>query len=409
MASPRPAVRRSRPQPPTTAPRPIAAAISWRAAAIVLAGMLAYANSLSAPFIFDDNATVVQNTHIRDWHPAVALLLFGLVQRTVSPPSRPGGTEVPRRDGGPREGRRSPGGTEVANVAFAVAFLWVLHPLNSEVVDYVTQRTESMMALFYLLTLYCAVRAAGQRRTDRWTIAAVACCAAGMACKESMVTAPIMVALYDRVFLYTSARQALRERWRLYAGLAATWIILAVLVSSGPRAYSAGFQAGVSSWTYLLNQSVMIARYLRLAVWPQSLVLSYGDPRPLSLADVLPSAILVVALLTATVVALVRRPRIGFLGAWFFITLAPTSSIVPIVTEVGAERRMYLPLIGLIALAVVAIAPRLRKAGAVTVLAVVSAALLSATVSRNREYRSALDIAETTFARWPTPFSETMV
>src|SRR6266542_3377164 len=141
MASPRPAVRRSRPQPPTTAPRPIAAAISSRAAAIVLAGMLAYANSLSAPFIFDDNATVVQNTHIRDWHPAVALfparemptagrpivnvsfavnymlgglnvtgyrvtnigihvlcalVLFGLVQRTVSPPSRPGGTEVPR-------------------------------------------------------------------------------------------------------------------------------------------------------------------------------------------------------------------------------------------------------------------------------------------------------------------------
>ena len=43
--------------------------------------------------------------------------------------------------------------------SFAVALIWVLHPLNSEAVDYLTQRTESMMALFYLLTLYASVRA----------------------------------------------------------------------------------------------------------------------------------------------------------------------------------------------------------------------------------------------------------
>ena len=39
-------------------------------------------------------------------------------------------------------------------------------------------------------------------------------CAAGMACKESMATAPLMIVLYDRVFLFDSLRQALRERWR---------------------------------------------------------------------------------------------------------------------------------------------------------------------------------------------------
>jgi protein O-mannosyl-transferase len=61
----------------------------------------------------------------------------------------------------------------------------------------------------------------------------------------------------------------------------------------------------------------------------------------------------VVALLGATIAALIRRPPLGFLGASFFITLAPTSSVVPIATEVGAERRMYLPLIPLVVLAVV--------------------------------------------------------
>ena len=57
-------------------------------------------------------------------------------------------------------------------------------------------------------------------------------------------------------------------------------------------------------------------------------------------------------MLGGTVVALVRWPAIGFLGAMFFLTLAPTSSIVPIASEVGAERRMYLPLAALVVLAV---------------------------------------------------------
>ena len=43
-----------------------------------------------------------------------------------------------------------------------------------------------------------------------------------------------------------------------------------------------------------------------------------------------------------------KRPRLGFLAAWFFVILAPTSSVLPIVSEVAAERRMYLPLLAVI-------------------------------------------------------------
>src|SRR6185436_12269087 len=111
-----------------------------------------------------------------------------------------------------------------------------------------------------------------------------------------------------------------------------TWLITAALMWSGPRIHSAGFAAGVSPWTYLMNQTVMIARYLRLAVWPRSLVLAYGIPLPLSVGDVVVPALLIVGLLALTAVALVRRPLLGFLGLWFFVTLAPTSTIVPIAT-----------------------------------------------------------------------------
>ena len=62
--------------------------------------------------------------------------------------------------------------------------------------------------------------------------------------------------------------------------------------------------------------------------------------------------IAVIALGVVVLVLLARRRHAGFLGAWCFITLAPTSSIVPIATEVGADRRMYLPLAGLVVLLV---------------------------------------------------------
>src|SRR5439155_17727388 len=224
-----------------------------------------------------------------------------------------------------------------------------------------TQRTESMMALFYLLTLFLVARpfqgrVRGPERPAphlRYPHAfAIGACALGMACKESMVTAPVMVVLYDRVFLFDSITQAFRSRWALYGGLAATWIVLAAVNWSGSRVHSAGFSTGISPWTYLLNQAVMIVRYLRLAIWPRSLVLAYGTPQPVTLVDVLPYALVVLALLAATAVALWRRPALGFLGAWFFVTLAPTSTIVPIATEVGAERRMYLPLVAVVTIVV---------------------------------------------------------
>jgi tetratricopeptide (TPR) repeat protein len=236
--------------------------------------------------------------------------------------------------------------------------------------------------------------------------------------------------LYDRIFRYSSFRASMASRWPLYAGLLSTWTILAVLQSTGPRMYSAGFSSGVSPWTYLLNQTRMIARYLRLAVWPDALVLNYGEPLNLALADVWPQAVLVVLLAVLSAFALMRRPAIGFAGAWFFITLAPTSSIVPIATEVGAERRMYLPLIALTVIAAAAglwlaqeLYARVRpdpgpdRGGqgqavpttAVAALVLVIGTFAAATMHRNQEYLSPLVLAETSYERWPTPVAHHMV
>jgi tetratricopeptide (TPR) repeat protein len=446
--------------PPGSPARPqgvsgILGGFGW-AAIIVCSGVAVYWNSLTAPFLFDDELSIVNNPQIRQLadlvrvlsppvstpvagrplvnlsfavnyalggldvrgyhlfnlgvHLLAALVLFGIVRRTLDLPAVQ--AEL---------GRRSVG------LAAACALIWSLHPLQTEVVDYVTERSESMMGLLYLLTLYSSIRATTGHRATRWGIAAVLFCACGMACKESMVTAPFMVALYDRVFLFDSVRDSVRARWRLYAGLAATWLVLAWLMRLGPRSDSVGVSLGTSPWTYLLNQIPMIARYLRLTVWPRFLVFDYGLPQPLALHDVLPGGVFIVCLMLASAALLAIRPRLGFLTAWFFITLAPTSSVVPIVTEVGAERRMYLPLAGLVVLGVIAacslatniatrgwlpgLPPDLHRrlpgvpcplrTGGILALTCLCGILAAGTVLRNREYASRLSIARTLVERRP--------
>ena len=87
------------------------------------------------------------------------------------------------------------------------------------------------MGLFYLLTLYCAIRASDGPRQGWWAAAAVVACAAGMGTKETMVTAPLMVALWDYLFGGSEKGRPAGIRWRLVGALAATWLLLAFLVS----------------------------------------------------------------------------------------------------------------------------------------------------------------------------------
>ena len=155
-----------------------------RAAVIVFAAVVVYANSLSAPFIFDDQVAIVDNPAIRSlsgaWSQprntplagrpvagltfalnfaanevdaaayratnisiliACALLLFGLVRRMLAL------SHLHARFGG-----------AASDLAFAVALVWVVHPLTTDAVTYITQRTESLMALCYLITLYASLR-----------------------------------------------------------------------------------------------------------------------------------------------------------------------------------------------------------------------------------------------------------
>jgi protein O-mannosyl-transferase len=411
---------------------------SWHCvAALVVFGGLAYANSLDGAFIFDDLIGVRDNPDIRrlwslsllrsDWGES-SLLGRPLVAATFAINYAIDGLNVRGYHIGNivvhilcalmwfaliRRVRDSVG------FAFVCASLWLLHPLNTEVVDYIGQRTESMMALFYLLTVYASVRAHTSARPGRWLAAAVVASALGTLSKQSMITVPVAVALVDMTMFYDSPRTALRSRWRFYAAIAAaSWIVVAVTVAVTPPARSVGFSAGPSPWVYLLNQSVMLTRYLMLSVWPRELVVNYGYPHPYTLADVLPQMLFISGLFVLTLVALRYRPKLGLLGGWFFLTLAMTSSFAPIANEVGAERRMYLPLMALVVLGVIPfarLAAHILRAGRVSVRAVwltcvvlwaaAATALAAGTRDRNQDYSSPLQLARIDFERWPVAYT----
>jgi tetratricopeptide (TPR) repeat protein len=267
--------------------------------------------------------------------------------------------------------------------------------------------------------VYASVRAHAAARPGRWLAAAVIASALGSVCKQSMVTVPLAVLLVDYTLFFQSLQAAWRSRWRFYVAIAAaSWLVVLVTVLVSPPGRSVGFASGPSPWVYLLNQSVIITRYLRLTVWPRGLVADYGYPLPFTLTDVLPEMLFISGLFVLTAVALRYRPKLGLLGGWFFVTLALTSSVAPIANEVGAERRMYLPLAALVVLGVSPFArladhiARIRPArsrtaaiAGVGLWVAVATALAAGTVARNRDYSTRIRLARTNFERWPTGYT----
>ena len=400
---------------------------------LVLAALAAYSNSFSGPFVFDDLPAIVDNPTIRHlWPPGGAL----------SPP--PGGATV--------------SGRPILNISFAlnhaisgesvwsyhafnllvhvgagltlfgilrrvladrpvilpfgIALVWMLHPLQTESVTYIVQRAESLMGLFYLLTLYCFVRYAEGDQAGRnlWGLLCVGACLVGMATKEVMVSAPLIVVLYDRTFVSGTFSGAWKRHRRLYLGLGFTWLVLVLDVLSTPgRGGTAGFQTGLPWFLYLLAQFPAIFHYLRLAAWPHPLVFDYGTTLAWAPAISIPEALVVVLLLLGTILALFRAPRLGFAGAAFFALLAPSSSVLPVITEVAAEHRMYLALAPVLTLVACVghdltrrfFAGRFPAWACGAVLAGVAVALGCLTFSRNAVYRSELTLWEDTVAKLP--------
>ena len=408
--------RRDRPSP--SPPARIASPNIGLAAAIIAgAALIAYANTLSAPFIFDDTNAITHNPSIRSWstalfppvaagsaagrplvnlsfalnyalggervegyhvvnlliHLAAGLTLFGLVRRTLLQPLL-----------------RERWGAVAFRVAFFSALLWTVHPLLTESVTCLAQRSESLLGLWFLLMFYCLVRAAEPEGSHRWLAGSFVACLFGMFTKEVMVVAPVLAVFFHVLLIDGSWRAAWMRHRRFFLLLAATWGPLVFLVwQNRTRDGAAGFGLGISSWDYALTQCRAIIHYLALSFWPHPLVMDYGRTVAQGVGEVWPQMLLLAMLAGITVAAVLKKVPAAFAGVWFFAILAPSSSVVPLITQTIAEHRMYLPLAGVIVLTVTG-AHALAGRRSFIALAAIAVVLMMASMRRNEVYRTAL-------------------
>ena len=343
--------------------------------------------NLSMAINYAWDGTAVRSYHVTNLllHVVSAGLLLGIARRTLQ--SAPVAERFQRAS---------------TPLATSIALLWAVHPLSSEAVVYLTQRTELVMGLLLLLTLYCCIRGwSSERWGNVWFAAAVGACALGMGSKEIMVSAPLLVLLYDRTFVSGTFRRALATHRQLYIMLAATWWVLVFLVAQGTRSHSVGYDFGITAWDYLRTQAGVILHYLRLCFWPAPLLIAYGFHLEHDWTVWLPRGLAVATVLGWTALALKRCWGLGFVGSWFFLILAPTSTVLPIASELIAERRMYLPLAAVVSVVVIFAYEVLVQAGTrqtarvglgVAGLIITCAALAGITIERVGDYRNEQEI-----------------
>jgi len=408
---------------------------------LALAIFLVYSNSFNGPFQYDDFNDVLDNPSIRHlWplkdvffipgngfvtrpvanltfainfatgglkplhyhitnltiHICASLAFLGVLRRTLSLPT------LKERFSG-----------QTSTLSIIVAVCWSLHPLLTESVAYITQRYESLMGLFVFLTFYCLLRTVDSPSSLKWGALASLSCLLALGSKEVAVSVPILVLLFDRTFMAGSFRRAWQERRSLYIGLALAWIgFVYMQLHSGQRSF-AGFGLAMPWWRYALNQPAVILHYLRLAVWPHPLNFDYFWPVAKKWYELLPGFMVIGSLLILTVWAMIRKPKVAFLSIFFFLILAPTSSVMPIL-DLAVEHRMYLPLAPVVVCIVLMIRyvfgpnrvdqfikPQVKRIIALIVVASSISALAAMTYLRNEDYQDPIDLWRDAVAKSP--------
>jgi protein O-mannosyl-transferase len=345
---------------------------------ILISGIVVYFNSFNGVFIFDDSICVTDALEIRTlfppwdamfggihyprpiaglsfainyaisgldiWsyhlfnliiHMTAGLALFGILVVTLN---------------------RTPYKDISSILALVISLIWLVHPLQTESVTYITQRYESLMGMFFLLSVFCyTLSSRSSGRKTFWQGLSILFCYLGAGTKQVAALIPIIVLFYDRTFITQSFKDTLSRSWRYLLILFSSWIPLLIIGITAKPFDWAGFDMEVvTPWKFAVSEFGVIVHYMKLAFWPDNLVFDYFWQLADTPAKIIPFALIILALVLLSLRGLVKNHPFGFLGISFFSLLAPTSSIMPL-SDLAADHRMYLPLVPVITISVLTI------------------------------------------------------
>ncbi|MFY9344521.1 MAG: tetratricopeptide repeat protein [Planctomycetota bacterium] len=244
-------------------------------------------------------------------------------------------------------------------LAGMLGVLWAIHPINVEAVAYIAQRSALLLGLASWSTLLavCKWRTAG---TTAWAVASIAGCWAAMAIKEEGFALPILMLL--AAVMVPAPRPSTIPPAAVYCGWFASWSVILACIMLGPANPTIGYHTvpECSAWQWLMTQANAVSHYLWNLWIPSDLRGVYDQAIVRDLRDAWLPGLAVLAVMIAGVFAWRRAPAVGLAVCWWFLFLAPTSTIVPIVSEPIADRRVYVAGVGLWLALFAWVAPRCR-------------------------------------------------
>jgi hypothetical protein len=353
-----------------------------RIAFVLLAVLVvaSYSNTFTADFHFDDNPSIVENGALRhlSWdsfigqfsgtrpiinlslyinyqlaglnvigwhivnigfHIANSIFVYLFILWTLKLPS------LSERYGGARAVR----------MALFGALIFSLHPVQTESVTYIISRTELIATFFYLASFLFFIRGARSGKF-RFYVGSFIMSFLAMGSKEWAVTLPAILVLYDYLFIAEGKLKEMSSRIIAYILAALPWGFVTYNMMTSNMS-GAGFgisgQNNLTPWTYQLTSFNVLWTYIRLLFLPinQNLDYTYRVSKTLFEFPTILSFFGHICVVTVMLWLYKKRnwTLIPFGAAWFYITLSPTQSFVPIL-DVIFEHRLYLPSIGMIIL-----------------------------------------------------------
>jgi hypothetical protein len=266
-------------------------------------------------------------------------------------------------------------------MALFAALLFSIHPVQTEAVTYIISRTELLATFFYLASLLFFIKAVRDRKPAYYTGVFVSA-ALSMASKEWAVTLPAILMLYDYLFLSDRSVKRVFSHWSAFLLAAVPWMIVAsnlnLMTNTSVGFHMAAKPDGVriTPLAYLFTSFNVLWTYIRVLVLPIHQNLDYTYPVSQTLF-VFPTLFSFIGHLAVVGTAFWLFKKKGwtlvpFGVAWFYITISPTQSFVP-VADLIFEHRLYLPSIGFFLMFVTAVemlARQLQKGSSPAALAV---------------------------------------
>lgn len=231
-------------------------------------------------------------------------------------------------------------------VAALAAFIFVCHPVQVEVVAWVSQRKTLLCVTFILLALIGYRRAAMATAPKRYPLAPLLLFSAALLAKSLAVVLPLLLLCHDLVFRRQESPVKSLQRLIPYAVAAAVFAIVAMNTQAAAAGGGRADWYGGGPLGTLCTMLPVFVAYLRLIVWPANLSADYAVTiRSGPDVTVLLSGLLLLCCLVPLVRLFRRRDPRCFWASFIIAGLLPVSQIVPLVTLMN-DRYLYLPMLG---------------------------------------------------------------